>query len=146
VEALGLLEGVVDIYMPDFKYGASEGAEEFSKAPDYPQRAEAALREMHRQVGDLQIDRGGLAQRGVLVRHLVMPDGVAASETVMRVLASISRDTYVNIMTQYRPCAEAVGHPRIGQRIRYGEYRAALRAAREAGLTRGMDEEAGLGL
>ncbi|MCD6352398.1 MAG: radical SAM protein, partial [Armatimonadetes bacterium] len=136
VEALRLLDGVVDIYMPDLKYGASEGASEYSQAPDYPEKAEAALREMHRQVGDLEIGPTGLAVRGLLVRHLVMPEDVAASEKAMQVLADISRDTYVNIMTQYRPCADAVGHPVIGRRLRYREYSRAVKAAREAGLHR----------
>jgi putative pyruvate formate lyase activating enzyme len=138
-EAIRLLEGIVDIYMPDFKYGDAEAAKEFSNAPDYPEKAEAAVREMHGQVGDLDIGSRGIARRGLLVRHLVMPGKVAGTDKVMRILASISPNTYVNIMSQYRPCAGAVGHPVIGRRIRYEEYRDALAAARAAGLKR-VDE------
>jgi putative pyruvate formate lyase activating enzyme len=139
VEALRMLDGIVDIYMPDFKYGDGRWAAELSQAPDYPERAAAAIQEMHRQVSDLQIDEHGLARRGLLVRHLVMPGGVAATAEVMRILAALSRDTYVNVMAQYRPCAGAVGHPVIGRRITPAEYEAALRAARQAGLHR-LDE------
>ncbi|MBC7288637.1 MAG: radical SAM protein [Armatimonadetes bacterium] len=138
VEALRLLDGIVDIYMPDFKYGDARWAAELSSAPDYPEVAEKALREMHRQVGDLQIV-DGLARRGLLVRHLVMPGNVAATENVMRILADISRDTYVNVMAQYRPCYKAVGHPVIGRRITSAEFRAAVQAALAAGLHR-LDE------
>lgn len=136
IEALRLLNSIVDIYMPDIKYGDAAPAAEFSNAPDYPERAEAAVREMHRQVGDLKVDRGGIARRGLLVRHLVMPGGVAGSEKVLRLLADLSRNTYVNVMSQYRPCAEAVGHPVIGRRLEFREYRAALKAAEDAGLSR----------
>ncbi len=135
LEALRLLDGVVDIYMPDFKYGDSKWAAELSDAPDYPEVAEQSIREMHRQVGDLQIV-DGIARRGLLVRHLVMPENVAATDKVMRVLADISRDTYVNVMAQYRPCYKAVGHPVIGRRITPEEYATAVEAARQAGLHR----------
>lgn len=134
VEALRLLDGIVDIYMPDFKYGEGRWAAEFSNAPDYPERAEAAIREMHRQVGDLEMDAHGIARHGLLVRHLVMPDDVAATDKVITVLASISPRTYVNVMDQYRPCYQAVGHPIIGRRISPTEYRRALEAAIRAGL------------
>ncbi len=136
VEALKLLQGIVDIYMPDFKYGDGKWAARYSNAPDYPEVAEAAIREMHRQVGDLQIDERRIARRGLLVRHLVMPNDVAGTEKVMQVLASISRDTYVNVMAQYRPCFEAVGDEFIGRRITPEEYRRAVEAARRAGLHR----------
>ena len=135
LEALQLLDGVVDIYMPDFKYGDSRWAAEFSNAPDYPEVAEQAVREMHRQVGDLEIV-DGIARRGVLVRHLVMPENTAGTDRVMRLLASISRNMYVNVMAQYRPCYKAVGHPVIGRRITPEEYETAIRAAIEAGLHR----------
>lgn len=136
LDALRLLDGVVDIYMPDFKYADSEPAAEFSSAPDYPQRAEQALREMHRQVGDLVLDERGIARSGLLVRHLVMPEGVVGTEKVMRIIADISPNTYVNVMAQYRPCARAVGHRVIGRRITAEEYRQAVEHARRAGLQR----------
>lgn len=134
VETLGLLDGVVDIYMPDFKFGESRWAAEFCAAPDYPQRAEAALREMHRQVGDLVIDSDGVARRGLLVRHLVMPEGVAGTPQVMKILASISSRTFVNLMTQYRPCAQAHGHPVIGRRPSPQDMFEAFQAAHRSGL------------
>jgi putative pyruvate formate lyase activating enzyme len=140
VETLRLLEGVVDIYMPDIKYAAPEQAARYSKARDYPEVARAAVREMHRQVGDLQMDARGVASRGLLVRHLVMPGGVAGTREVMRFLArEVSRDTYVNVMAQYRPCGDASQMPEIARRVTAGEFEEALRAAEEEGLRR-LDE------
>jgi len=137
VETLRLLDGVVDIYMPDFKFWDNAWAERFCYAGDYRERATEALREMHRQVGDLEIDEAGVAVRGLLVRHLVMPGGVAGTEEVMRFLAAeISRDTYVNVMDQYRPCWEANKTPAINRRITGKEYEEALDMARKAGLHR----------
>jgi putative pyruvate formate lyase activating enzyme len=137
VETLRLLDGVVDIYMPDFKFWDNAWAERFCYAGDYRERAMEALREMHRQVGDLEIDEAGVAVRGLLVRHLVMPGGVAGTEGVMQFLArEISRDTYVNVMDQYRPCWEAHKTPAINRRITGEEYEQALEAARQAGLHR----------
>ncbi len=102
VEVLRLLEGLVEIYMPDFKFGCSESAERYCRAPDYPERAREALREMQRQVGDLVIE-GGVARRGLLVRHLVMPGGLEESREILSFLASLSPRTFVNVMGQYRP-------------------------------------------
>ena len=136
LEALRLLNGIVDIYMPDFKYADAEVAERCSGVPAYPAVAEAATREMHRQVGDLALDRRGVAVRGLLVRHLVLPNGLAGTERVMRVLAGLSTDTYVNVMAQYRPCYCAHEHPRLARRPTRDEYAEALRLAREAGLRR----------
>jgi putative pyruvate formate lyase activating enzyme len=141
VETLHLLEGVVDIYMPDFKFWDPESAREFAQAPDYPETARAALSEMHRQVGDLQLDDEGLAQRGLLVRHLVMPGGLAETREVMRFLvAHISPNTYVNLMAQYHPAGRSGGHPRIQRCITSAEYQEALRAAKEEGIRR-LDKE-----
>lgn len=139
VETLRLLDGVIDIYMPDAKYADPEVAEELSGAADYPRVMREALAEMHRQVGDLQIDDRGIAQRGLLVRHLVLPEGLASTEDVMRFLASLSEETYVNVMAQYRPCHEAFDHPRISRRITREEYREAVQATLDAGLHR-LDE------
>jgi putative pyruvate formate lyase activating enzyme len=137
--ALELLDGVVDIYMPDAKYADSEAAERLSRAPDYPERMRAAIAEMHRQVGDLVINERGLAQRGLLVRHLVLPEDLAATAEVMAFLASLSTDTYVNVMAQYRPCFRAGEHPPMDRRITMKEYREAVREALAAGLHR-LDE------
>lgn len=137
VETLKLLDGVVDIYMPDFKFWDNDWAERLCWAGDYRERAMEALREMHRQVGNLEIDKAGVAVRGLLVRHLVMPGGVAGTEGIMRFLATeISRDTYVNVMDQYRPCWEAQKTPAINRRITGEEYEQALETARQAGLHR----------
>ena len=137
LETLEVLDGVVDIYMPDMKYGEPGPAEEFSMAPDYPEVSFKAVKEMHRQVGDLVTDRHGVAVRGLLVRHLVLPEGMAGTQKVMEFIATqISKDTYVNVMAQYRPSYKVVGHPVIGRRITGSEYRQALDIARRAGLTR----------
>ncbi len=140
VSALKLLAGIVDIYMPDFKFWDPEVSGKLSDAPDYPHRAREALREMHRQVGDLQMDAGGIAEKGLLVRHLVMPGGLAGTEGVLHFIAEeISRSTYVNIMSQYHPCGEAVGSSLIGRTITSREFDDALRVAEREGLTR-LDE------
>jgi putative pyruvate formate lyase activating enzyme len=136
-ETLKLLDGVFDIYMPDFKFWDNEWAKRLCHAGDYRERAMEALREMHRQVGDLEINDSGVATRGLLVRHLVMPGVVAGTEGVMRFLASeISRHTYVNVMDQYRPCWKAEKDAAINRRITRGEYEQALAQARQAGLYR----------
>ncbi len=137
VETLKLLAGVFDIYMPDFKYGQSKVSQEYSQAPDYPQIAKLAFKEMHRQVGDLLIDERGIALRGLLVRHLVLPQGLAGTKEVMRFLASeISKNTYVNIMDQYYPCGKIPLNSPLKRRISEEEYKEALEAARKEGITR----------
>ncbi len=116
LEMLKLLEGFVDIYMPDMKYSDSEVAEELSAAPDYPEVNLAAVKEMHRQVGDLKVE-SGLAMRGLLVRHLVLPEKLAGSFEVIDFLAEqISTSTTINVMDQYRPCYKAASHPKINRR------------------------------
>ncbi len=141
---LALLDGVVDIYMPDFKFSRPESARRFSDAPDYPEVARAALTEMHRQVGDLELDSGGIARRGLLVRHLVMPGHLEETKELLKFLGRLSRETYVNIMAQYRP-EGYVGRGRpgskdslseIARRPRPEEMEEAYAAAREAGLHR----------
>ncbi len=137
VESLKLLDGIFDIYMPDFKFWDSQWAETFCSAADYPEKAASAIREMHRQVGDLMINRAGLAVRGLLVRHLVMPEDVSGTRNIMRFLAEeISTETYLNVMDQYSPLYRADEDPRINRRIKRAEYERALRWAREAGLKR----------
>jgi len=115
IEALKLLDGIVDIYMPDVKYFDPDSAEKYSKARDYPDVVRAALKEMHRQVGDLRI-RNGIATGGLLVRHLVMPNDVPRSIDIIDFLADeISPNTYVNVMAQYRPVYQAREHPDIAR-------------------------------
>lgn len=135
-ETLRLLDGIIDIYMPDLKYFDADIAMRLSGAPEYPLRAMRALEEMHRQVGDLVINRKGIAERGLLVRHLVLPNGLAGSNGVMKFLAGLSRHTYVNIMDQYRPEYRAREHPDIKRRPTIVEYDEALAAARREGLYR----------
>jgi len=136
-EALALLQGVVDIYMPDLKFWDPAEADRLCGAPDYPEAARAAVGIMRAQVGDLRLSPGGLAQRGLLVRHLVLPGGLAGTREWMAFLASeISPNTYVNLMDQYRPCADASVHPELERPLEPDEYRQALDHARAAGISR----------
>ena len=137
LESLRLLDGLVDVYMPDFKYGSAEVARRYSKADDYVDAVKAGLKEMQRQVGDLVLDERGLARRGLLVRHLVMPGGVAGTRDVMRFLArEISPNVYVNLMDQYYPAFKTDRYREIDRRISEDELREAIQAARDAGIHR----------
>lgn len=136
-ETLEILDGIVDIYMPDFKFWDGRWAARYCEAPDYPEWAEKALKEMHRQVGDLVIDDQGVAVKGLLVRHLVMPGDIAGTEKVLEFIADeISPNTYVNVMDQYRPCGDAHKDEYTNRRLSSREFREAMEAARRAGLTR----------
>lgn len=142
VSTLKLLEGIIDIYMPDAKFSDAEVSKELASASDYFEILKSALLEMHRQVGDLLIDDNGLALRGLLVRHLVMPGSVAGTEVIMRFISEhISKDTYVNIMEQYHPEHLAVENRVIDRRITYDEYKEAIEIARSYGLHRGFCSE-----
>ena len=137
LETLRLLDGVVDIYMPDFKFWDPEVAKDLCQAEDYPEIARQAVKEMHRQVGDLVVDEQGVARRGLLVRHLVLPDDLSGTKEVMEFLVKeISPHTYVNVMGQYRPCGRAGEHPSLRQFLTGPDYEEAQRLAQEAGLTR----------
>jgi len=139
-QTLELLDGIFDIYMPDFKFWDNRWAERYCGAPDYREMAIAAVREMHRQVGDLALDDRGIAYRGLLVRHLVMPNQVAGTAAIMDFLAEeISPNTYVNLMDQYRPCGPGGRDEFINRRLRSEEYREAVKAAQKAGIER-LDE------
>jgi len=139
IEVIRLLEGVVDIYMPDVKFMDEKHSKQFSNAPDYPEVIRKVLKEMYRQVGDLIIDSRGIAERGLLVRHLVMPNGVASSEAVLRFIAEeISVHSYVNIMDQYRPEYRAHEYPEINRRATHKEYAEAVQWAKSYGLHRGF--------
>ncbi len=136
-QALALMDGLIDIYMPDMKYADAETGLKLSLVRDYPAVNRAAVREMHRQVGDLQIDRRGLARRGLLVRHLVLPGGLAGTLEVARFLAEeVSPETYINVMAQYHPAYRAVEHAPLGRCVTPQEYQDALDQARAAGLHR----------
>lgn len=134
-EALALLDGVIDVYMPDMKYGDSEVAHRYSHVRGYAEVNQAAVREMHRQVGDLVLDEEGVARRGLLVRHLVLPGDLANTDRVLGFLArEVSPRTRVNLMAQYRPCYRAYGCPPLDRPITASEYRAALEVARRHDL------------
>ncbi len=136
-EALALLDGVIDIYMPDMKYGDSEVARRDSRIRNYWEVSQAAVKEMQRQVGELRISGEGLAQRGLLVRHLVLPGDVANTEKVLAFIAEeISRNTYLNIMAQYHPCYRADDYPPLDRPITRKEYEDALALAAKYGLNR----------
>lgn len=136
-EALALLKNVIDIYMPDMKYGDSESARRYSKVRNYAEVNMAAVQEMHRQVGDLVMDENGVAQKGLLVRHLVLPEDQANTEAVLAFIANdISRDTYLNLMDQYRPCYRADENPPLDRPLSVREYKAALSLAEKHGLWR----------
>ncbi len=143
VETLKLLDGVFDIYMPDFKFADSAVSTRFCKAKDYPEIAKAAIKEMHRQVVDLIINEEGIAESGLLIRHLVMPEGLAGTRKVMKFLAAeISKNTYVNIMDQYHPCGQAHKYPSIDRSITSEEYQEAVKIAHEEGIERLDNREA----
>jgi putative pyruvate formate lyase activating enzyme len=137
INTLKILDGIIDIYMPDFKYADPEVAMRYSHAKDYPLIAREALKEMHLQVGDLVLDKKGIALRGLLVRHLVLPEGLSGTEEIVRFLVEeISPDTYTNIMAQYYPCFKAGEYPPLDRRITNDEFRKAVKAAQESGLKR----------
>jgi len=134
---LKLLEGVVDIYMPDFKFWDPEIAKQACDAEDYPEMARQALIEMHRQVGDLVTDEAGIAQRGLLLRHLVLPNRLAGTRQAMQFIAKkISTNTYVNIMPQYRPCGRADEIKELSVHLSQKDFTTALEEAIEEGIER----------
>lgn len=142
LESLALLDGLVDVYMPDFKYWSAERSRTYMKADDYPDAARAAIREMHRQVGALTFDADGLATRGLLVRHLVMPGCLDETRAILEwIAAELGPDTYVNLLDQYYPAGKvsATRYPEINRRLAGAEFREARRIAHALGLER-LDE------
>jgi len=138
LEALKLLDGVIDIYMPDIKYSDRDSAERCSQAPDYWEHVRPAIREMFRQVGALEMDEEGVGVRGLLIRHLVLPAGLSGSEKVFEFIAKeLGRDVPVNLMSQYFPADKAVGDPVLGRRITKEEFREAEEALHRYGLREG---------
>ncbi|MGQ9799612.1 MAG: radical SAM protein [Ignavibacterium sp.] len=139
IETLKLLENIIDIYMPDIKYSDNEIASRLSGIKNYWNVVRATVKEMHRQVGDLHIDRKGIARRGLLIRHLVLPDNLAGSEKVLDFVADeISKNTYINIMDQYHPAYKANDYPGLNRRIKSDEYQIVLDHAMLKGLHRGF--------
>jgi putative pyruvate formate lyase activating enzyme len=142
VKTLRLLDGLVDVYLADMRYAEAAPARRYSQAADYPTVNRRAISEMHRQVGTLQLDEHGVAQRGLLIRHLVLPDGLAGSRVVFEFLAqAVSRDTAVSVMSQYFPAYQASGDKSLGRRLTHAEYAAALEAFTAAGLSNGYCQE-----
>lgn len=139
VETIRLLEGIVDIYMPDIKYGDCVNAKKYSKAQDYFDVCKKAVKEMHCQVGDLKIENG-IAERGLLIRHMILPNNIAGTEEVMKFIANeISKEIYVNIMPQYRPMYRAMEHPELNRPLKLEEYLKAKETAKRFGLYRGFE-------
>ena len=137
LEVLKLLDGIVDIYLPDAKYSDDKIALKYSSAPKYFEIMKAAIKEMHRQVGDLIINKEGIAEKGLIVRHLVLPNGLAGSEKIFEFLAKeISKNTFLNIMDQYWPTWKAFEYPEISRRITTKEFKEAIELAKKFGLKR----------
>lgn len=137
---LSLLKDVVDIYLPDMKYANPQTGLHYSKVRNYPQINRAAVQEMHRQVGELQLDEQGIARRGLLVQHLVLPYGLAGTEETARFLTGqISPNTYVNVMGQYRPAHLAAQFPKLKRSVTQTEFLAAVEAAQRAGIKQVID-------
>ncbi|MEW6088720.1 MAG: radical SAM protein [bacterium] len=139
VSTLQLFEGIIDIYMPDTKYAENETAYKYAHAPDYPEKMKLALKEMHRQAGDLVTDKNGLATKGLIIRHLVLPGKTAETEKIARFIAEeISKDSYFNLMDQYQPYYNSRLFPEINRRITRKEYEEAVKSAKKLGLHRGV--------
>lgn len=139
IEELELLDGIVDIYMPDMKYSDDEVAERFSNAPNYLAVNRRAIKEMHKQVGNLVMDEEGIALRGLLIRHLVLPEGLAGTENVLSFIANeVSKDTYISLMSQYFPTNKAFQYPEISRMVNRSEYRKAADILQRLGLENGF--------
>ena len=143
-ETLEILDGLIDIYLPDIKYSKNDVAVKLSNAPKYVEYNKAALKEMYRQVGNLELDSNSIAVKGLLIRHLVLPNDLAGSQKSFQFLASeLSKDVHIGIMAQYKPCFKATDDPDLGRKINSNEYRRALRLAKEAGLHNILTQELG---
>ena len=139
VEIIKLLNGVIDIYMPDIKYGENEPAKKYSNAPDYFQRCTEAVKEMHHQVAELKLDKRKIAYRGIIIRHLVLPNDLAGSENVLKFIAEeLSTDSYVNVMSQYRPVGGAYQHRELNRYPTLKEFKNVIDVAKRLGLIRGL--------
>jgi len=139
LEVIRALDGIVDIYMPDIKFLTPEAAQHYCNAPDYPDVVKEVVKEMQRQVGDLVTDESGIARKGLIIRHLVMPALVENTREVLSfVRTEVSRDAFVNVMAQYHPCHRAFEYPEIARRPTMKEYGDALEYARMIGLTRAV--------
>ena len=142
LEALRLLDGIVDIYMPDMRYSDDRMAVKYSTASRYVEVNRAAIKEMFRQVGSLVLDDNGIAKKGLLIRHLVLPGGLSGTKGIMKFLAEeISKDVYISLMSQYFPAFKATEHKEINRRITAEEYEEARRIMEKYGLENGWMQE-----
>ena len=135
IKTLKLLDNIIDIYMPDIKYGSNENAIKYSKVRNYFDVAKEAVKEMHSQVGDLVIEEG-IAKKGLLVRHLILPNNLAVTEEVMKFVAGLSKNTFINLMDQYYPCHKAYEYPKLSRRITKKEHQKSIKLAKKYGLKR----------
>jgi putative pyruvate formate lyase activating enzyme len=141
-EMIKLLDGIVDIYLPDMRYADSDAAIKYSSAPDYPKYNQPAVKEMHQQVGVAKIYNQGIIKRGVIIRHLVLPHHISGTEKIMKFIAEeISKDTYISLMSQYFPCYKAPQLKEISRRISYQEYEEAKAIMQRYGLNNGWIQE-----
>ena len=141
-EIINLLDGIVDIYLPDMRYADNDMAIKYSSAPDYHKLNQEAVKEMHRQAGIAQIDKEGVIKRGLIIRHLLLPNGISGTDEVMKFIAEeISKDTYISLMSQYFPCHKASQFKEISRRIAYQEYEDAVATMEKHGLYNGWIQE-----
>lgn len=143
-EMIKLLEGIVDIYLPDIRYGDIDAAKKYSDAPDYPEYNRKAVKEMHRQAGIAKINKDGIIEKGLIVRHLVLPEGISGTEEVMKFIAEeISTDTYISLMSQYAPYHKAAQFRELSRRVYYSEYQGAKAVMERYNLHNGWVQESG---
>jgi putative pyruvate formate lyase activating enzyme len=141
-ELIRLLEGIVDIYLPDMRYGEPDMARKYSDAPNYPSYNQEAVKEMHRQVGVAQLDKQGIIKKGLIIRHLVLPNNISSADKIMKFIASeLSQETYVSLMSQYYPYYKANQLKEISRRITYEEYEEAKTIMEKYGLHNGWTQE-----
>jgi putative pyruvate formate lyase activating enzyme len=142
LESLKLLDGIIDIYMPDIKYSSNDEAERYSKAPDYWDAVRPAIKEMQRQVGELKLDKDGVAISGLLIRHLVLPQDISGTDKVLEFIANeISKETYISLMSQYFPANKAMKHPALHRRVNPEEFGRATETFHKLGLKNGWLQE-----
>ncbi|MCM8780718.1 MAG: radical SAM protein [Candidatus Omnitrophica bacterium] len=141
-QIIELLEGIVDIYLPDLRYAEEEMAIKYSSAPGYPYLSQQSVIRMHKQVGPAQIDEKGIIKRGLIIRHLVLPHNISGTDKIMRFIAEeVSADTYISLMSQYFPCYKSGQFKEIARRITYEEYEAAKESMHNYGLHNGWIQE-----
>jgi len=143
-QIIKLLDGIVDIYLPDLRYADPKMSEKYSNAADYPQCSQEAVKEMHRQVGIAKINEEGIIERGVIIRHLVLPDNIAGTKKIMRFIAKeLSEDSYISLMSQYTPYYRAEEFKEISRKITFEEYELAKEAMHNHGLYNGWTQDSG---